>query len=269
LKGLSFFCEHIVTGFDLDTTIFRYKVIHIIPINIIWIWLSYILKRRNPCSQSFSTGLICGNFCPRSYRTICDRHTLDSVCTTKQKSFRRHRATNITTAGVWITKVYWATGNRFFPFDINNYLPSKLHARYFTLQAHGGFIWYSKRSKQISPTVSQYLSLSNLTIWITCYLGKAPSEWGIYRIIHKSLRDFRPLRYSSWDGHAEGENVNRGTDIPSFCPTLLVLDMSTLGVCLGCCAAEFGSSGRTYVLPCINAKIRTGVESQLQCTIYF
>jgi hypothetical protein len=51
----------------------------------------------------------------------------------------------------------------------------------------------------------------------------------IYRVIRKSLRDFRPLRYSSWDGHAEGEHVNRGTDTPSFCPTLQVLDMSTIG----------------------------------------
>jgi len=30
----------------------------------------------------------------------------------------------------------------------------------------------------------------------------------IYRAIHKSLRDFRPLRYSSRDGHAEGEHAN-------------------------------------------------------------
>ena len=50
-----------------------------------------------------------------------------------------------------------------------------------------------------------------------------------YRIIRKSLRDFRPLRYSSRDGHAEVEHVNRGRDTPSFCPTLQVLDMSTLG----------------------------------------
>ena len=50
-----------------------------------------------------------------------------------------------------------------------------------------------------------------------------------YRVIHKSLRDFRPLRYSSRDGHAEGEHVNRGRDTPNFCPTLQVLDMSTLG----------------------------------------
>jgi hypothetical protein len=51
----------------------------------------------------------------------------------------------------------------------------------------------------------------------------------LHRVIHKSLRDFRSLRYSSWDGHIEGEHVNKGRDTPSFCPTLLVLDMSTLG----------------------------------------
>jgi hypothetical protein len=50
-----------------------------------------------------------------------------------------------------------------------------------------------------------------------------------YRIIHKSLKDFRPLRYSSRDGHAKGKHVNRGRDTPSFCPNLQVLDMSTLG----------------------------------------
>ena len=49
-----------------------------------------------------------------------------------------------------------------------------------------------------------------------------------YRVIHKSLRVFRSLRYSSRDGHAEGEHVNRGRDTPSFCPTLQVLDMSNL-----------------------------------------
>jgi hypothetical protein len=50
-----------------------------------------------------------------------------------------------------------------------------------------------------------------------------------YRVFHKYLRDFRPLRYSSWDDHAEGEHVNRGRDTPSFCPTLQVLDISNLG----------------------------------------
>ena len=48
-------------------------------------------------------------------------------------------------------------------------------------------------------------------------------------VIHKPLRDFRPLRYSSRDGHAEGEHVNRGRDTPSFCPDLQVLDSSTFG----------------------------------------
>jgi hypothetical protein len=50
-----------------------------------------------------------------------------------------------------------------------------------------------------------------------------------YRVIHKSLRDFRPLRYSSRDGHAEGEHVNRGRNTPGFFPTLQVLDMSNIG----------------------------------------
>ena len=50
-----------------------------------------------------------------------------------------------------------------------------------------------------------------------------------YRVIHKSLQDFRPLRYSSRDGHAEVEHVNRGRDTPIFCPTLEVLEKSTIG----------------------------------------
>jgi hypothetical protein len=52
-----------------------------------------------------------------------------------------------------------------------------------------------------------------------------------YRVIHKSLREFRPLQYSSRDGHAEGKHVNRGRDTPSFCPTLQVLICSFL-LCL-------------------------------------
>jgi len=46
-----------------------------------------------------------------------------------------------------------------------------------------------------------------------------------YRIIRNSLRDSRTLRYSSRDGHAEGEHVNRGRHTTSFCPTLKVLDI--------------------------------------------
>ena len=48
----------------------------------------------------------------------------------------------------------------------------------------------------------------------------------MYRVIRKSLRDFRPLRYSSRNVHAEGDHVNRGRGTPSFCPTLQVLDMN-------------------------------------------
>ena len=50
-----------------------------------------------------------------------------------------------------------------------------------------------------------------------------------YRVIHKSLQDFRPLRYSSRDSHAEAEHVNRGRDTSSFFPNIQVLDMPTLG----------------------------------------
>jgi hypothetical protein len=53
----------------------------------------------------------------------------------------------------------------------------------------------------------------------------------IYKVIHKSLQDVRPLRYSSRDGHAEGEHVNRGRDTPISCPNLQVLDMFFL-LCL-------------------------------------
>ena len=64
---------------------------------------------------------------------------------------------------------------------------------------------------------------------IASWLSRDRSDRHKYRVIHKSFRDFRPLRYSSRDGHAEGEHVNRGRDTLSFCPTLQVLDMSTLG----------------------------------------
>jgi hypothetical protein len=63
-----------------------------------------------------------------------------------------------------------------------------------------------------------------------CFTNSFPSlRFLMYMVIHKSLRDFLPLLYSSRDGHAEGQHVNRGRDTPSFCPTLQVLDTSTLG----------------------------------------
>ena len=94
------------------------------------------------------------------------------------------------------------------------------------------------------------------------------------------------MRYSSRDGHDEGEHVNRGRDTPIFCPTLEVLDMSTLGdaadvnpvikflthTCLslcwhaplrrdhpGYCTAEVRNTGGTYELPCITAETETFV----------
>jgi hypothetical protein len=63
----------------------------------------------------------------------------------------------------------------------------------------------------------------------------------IYRVIHKSLRDFRSLRYSNRDGDAEVEHVNRGRDTPIFCPTLQVHDMSTFG---DAADVKFGNFGR-------------------------
>jgi hypothetical protein len=72
-------------------------------------------------------------------------------------------------------------------------------------------------------------SMNALEIRLTTYLCWQRDYYLIYRVIRKSLRDFRPLRYSSRDGHAEGEHVNRGRDTASFCPTLWVLDMSTFG----------------------------------------
>jgi len=74
----------------------------------------------------------------------------------------------------------------------------------------------------------------------------------IYRVIRKSLRDFRPLRYSNRDGNAEREHVNRGRDTPSFCPTLQVLNMSTLG---DAACVKFGNFGKfqdteRFLIPC-------------------
>jgi hypothetical protein len=73
-----------------------------------------------------------------------------------------------------------------------------------------------------------------------------------YRVIQKSLRDFRPLRYSNRDSNAEGEHVNRERDTPSFCATLQVLDMSTLGDAADVKFGNFGKSQYTerFLIPC-------------------
>jgi hypothetical protein len=73
----------------------------------------------------------------------------------------------------------------------------------------------------------------------------------MYRAIHKSLRDFRPLRYSSRDGHAGGEHVNRGRYIPKFLSYLTGARYAPVCcVCLSRCTADLGSYGGTYELPC-------------------
>ena len=72
---------------------------------------------------------------------------------------------------------------------------------------------------------------------------------GIYRVIHKPLRDFRPLRYSNRDGDAEGKHVNRGRDTPIFCATLQVLDMSTLGDAADVKFGRFRDT-KPFLIPC-------------------
>jgi hypothetical protein len=57
-----------------------------------------------------------------------------------------------------------------------------------------------------------------------------------YRVILKSLRDFRPLRYSSRDGHAEGNMSTEGETLQisivpyrySICPPLVTRHLSIL-----------------------------------------
>ena len=51
----------------------------------------------------------------------------------------------------------------------------------------------------------------------------------LYRVIHKSLRDFRTRLRNNQDRHGRKEHINRQRISPSFCHTLQVLDMCTLG----------------------------------------
>jgi len=59
------------------------------------------------------------------------------------------------------------------------------------------------------------------------------SAYDIYRVIHKSLRDFRTRLRNNQERHGRKEHINRKErinrererDTPSFCPTLQVLDM--------------------------------------------
>jgi hypothetical protein len=71
----------------------------------------------------------------------------------------------------------------------------------------------------------------------------------MYRVIHKYLRDFRPLRYSNRDGHVEEEHANKGTATPSLCPTLQVLDMSTFGDAADIKFGKFQDT-KCFLIPC-------------------
>jgi hypothetical protein len=112
--------------------------------------------------------------------------------------------------------------------------------------------YYSVRLiiKQLEQVVMQCNAISlQLFYGSTIY---RPVCLFLYSIIHKSLRDIRPLQYSSRDGHTEGERVNRGRDSPSSCPTLQVLDMSFLLCLCWLLRSRVQSSERTYELPCIS-----------------
>ena len=65
------------------------------------------------------------------------------------------------------------------------------------------------RTQTVIWKMYRYKEILNMEVSYIFYFS-------LYRVIHKSIRDFRPLRYSSRDGHAEGEHVNRGRDTPSL-----------------------------------------------------
>ena len=86
------------------------------------------------------------------------------------------------------------------------------------------FTWdLTVRTETLSPLPLPVSCLQTYFLFsIFFYITFLYLSYEIYRVIRKSLRGFRPLRYSSRDGHAEGEHINRGRDTPSFCPTLQV-----------------------------------------------
>ena len=84
-----------------------------------------------------------------------------------------------------------------------------------------------------------YSVLDVLMVFLN-YTASSRCREYLYRVIRKSLRDFRPLRYINRYAHAKDEHVNKGRNIPSFCPTLQVLGMSTLGDAVD---VKFGNIG--------------------------
>jgi len=91
----------------------------------------------------------------------------------------------------------------------------------------------------------------------------------VYRVIQKSLRDFRPLRYSSRDGHAEGSMSTEGetlqvTVLPyscSVCPPLVTRQMSIFG--------KFQGTER-FLIPCprhVSSQLPTSGENCKYATV--
>jgi hypothetical protein len=107
-----------------------------------------------------------------------------------------------------------------------------LHSSLYTVSAYSITATFSTVSLLWLLSIHKLKNLSNWFpdyIILICCLHTMMLLHMVYRVIHKSLQDFRPLQFSSRDGHVDRGHVNRGRDTPSFCPTLQVLDMSTLG----------------------------------------
>jgi hypothetical protein len=95
------------------------------------------------------------------------------------------------------------------------------HQTWWNLKSH------NKSSVWLKDTVHSALTFPQGTLCLSCHYK--PHDFHIiYSVIRKCLRNFRPQRNRSRDGHAEGEHVNRGRDTPSL-TSLQVLGMSALG----------------------------------------
>ena len=104
--------------------------------------------------------------------------------------------------------------------------------------------------------------MSYLTLSLLCKLIVNTTK---HRVIHKSLRDFRPLRYSSRDGHPEVEYVNRGTDTHIFCPNLQLPHM--LHVCGRNLITEFISAPSPSIDISSNCKIGQKIGVSLSLSV--
>jgi hypothetical protein len=143
---------------------------------------------------------------------------------------------------------------------------------YLALECRFSFVYVGVCPQRHSRTNMQ----SNQLLKVRCQIWNSKElqnvQSGFYplcRAIHKSLQDLRPLRYSSLDGHTEGEHVNKGRDIPSFWLALQVLNMSTLGDISGTWLKFLAHAWqfRTMALAGLFVSQRTGSHSAgISCT---